>query len=60
MFQLAQLQIELEKMNTENQRLRGMLAQVTNNYCSLQMQMVTLMQQQQNSATDSTQQHKVN
>ncbi|KAM7525248.1 hypothetical protein LguiA_015150 [Lonicera macranthoides] len=56
---LAQLQIELEKMNTENMRLRGMLAQVTNNYSSLQMQMVTIMQQQQNSATDGTQQHKI-
>ncbi|KAI3466552.1 hypothetical protein Pfo_023215 [Paulownia fortunei] len=54
-IELGQLQVELERMNAENQRLRGMLAQVSNNYTALQMQLVTLMQQQQNSRTDSTQ-----
>ncbi|XP_057764939.1 probable WRKY transcription factor 31 [Salvia miltiorrhiza] len=49
--ELAQLQIELERMNGENQRLRGMLSQVSGNYASLQMHLVTLMQHQQNSTT---------
>ncbi|KAK6149731.1 hypothetical protein DH2020_017256 [Rehmannia glutinosa] len=56
--EVAQLQVELERMNAENQRLRGMLTQVTNNYSALQMHLVTLMQQQQNSRTDSTQEHE--
>lgn len=43
-------------MNTENQRLKGMLSQVSNNYSALQMHLVTLMQhQQQNSRTETTQ-----
>jgi hypothetical protein len=45
--ELARLQEELGKMKTENERLRGMLSQVSNNYNTLQMQMVTLMQQRQ-------------
>nr|ACI90292.1 WRKY transcription factor [Picrorhiza kurrooa] len=45
--ELAQLQVELERMNAENQRLKEMLTQVTNNYTALQMHLVTLMQQQQ-------------
>ncbi|KAL0442957.1 UNVERIFIED_CONTAM: WRKY transcription factor 6 [Sesamum latifolium] len=57
--ELAQLQVELERMNAENQRLRGMLTQVSNNYSALQMHLVTLMQQQQNSRTDSTQEQEV-
>lgn len=48
--EMAQLQIELKKMNTENQRLRDMLSQVTTNYNTLQMHLVTLMQQQQQNA----------
>lgn len=43
---MAQLQVELERMNAENQKLRGMLNQVNNNYSSLQMHLVSLMQQQ--------------
>ncbi|KAL0300845.1 UNVERIFIED_CONTAM: WRKY transcription factor 6 [Sesamum radiatum] len=54
-IELGQLQVELERMNAENQRLRGMLSQVSNNYTALQMQLVTFMQQQQSSTTDSTQ-----
>ncbi|KAL0321118.1 UNVERIFIED_CONTAM: WRKY transcription factor 6 [Sesamum radiatum] len=54
-IELGQLQVELERMNAENLRLRGMLTQVSNNYTALQMQLVTLMQQQQTSTTDSTQ-----
>ncbi|KAL0398791.1 UNVERIFIED_CONTAM: WRKY transcription factor 6 [Sesamum radiatum] len=57
--ELAHLQVELERMNAENQRLRGMLTQVSNNYSALQMHLVTLMQQQQNSRTDSTQEQEV-
>ncbi|CAI9783929.1 unnamed protein product [Fraxinus pennsylvanica] len=54
--ELAKLKVELERMNAENQRLRGMLSQVSSNYTALQMHLVGLMQQQQNStAHDSTQ-----
>ncbi|KAL4368384.1 hypothetical protein GQ457_05G005010 [Hibiscus cannabinus] len=45
--ELAVLQVELERMNTENQRLREMLSQVTANYNTVQKHLVTLMQQQQ-------------
>ncbi|KAJ8761310.1 hypothetical protein K2173_001366 [Erythroxylum novogranatense] len=45
--ELAKLQVELQRMNTENQRLRDMLSQVSKNYGALQMHLVTLMQQQQ-------------
>ncbi|XWS47423.1 hypothetical protein CRYUN_Cryun14cG0150800 [Craigia yunnanensis] len=44
--ELAVLQAELGRMNTENQRLREMLSQVTSNYHTVQMHLVTLMQQQ--------------
>ncbi|XP_073118587.1 probable WRKY transcription factor 31 [Henckelia pumila] len=57
--ELAQLQVELERMNAENMRLRGMLTQVSNNYTAMQMHLVTLMQQQQISRTDSTQEHEI-
>nr|UVI62184.1 WRKY transcription factor [Rehmannia glutinosa] len=51
-IEVGQLQVELERMKAENQRLRGMLAQVSNNYTAMQMQLVTLMQHQQNSQVD--------
>ncbi|CAK9157977.1 unnamed protein product [Ilex paraguariensis] len=54
--ELAVLQAELERMNNENQRLREMLNQVTGNYSTLQMQLVTLMQQQQDQRADNTDQ----
>lgn len=45
-------------MNAENQRLRDMLSQVTNNYSALQMHLVALMQQQQqNHRAESPQEH---
>ncbi|KAK3020418.1 hypothetical protein RJ639_047724 [Escallonia herrerae] len=44
---LAVLQAEMERMNAENQRLRDVLNQVTSNYNTLQMHLVTLMKQQQ-------------
>uniref|UniRef100_A0A0E0MTV2 WRKY domain-containing protein n=1 Tax=Oryza rufipogon TaxID=4529 RepID=A0A0E0MTV2_ORYRU len=43
--ELAAMQAELGRMNEENQRLRGMLTQVTTSYQALQMHLVTLMQQ---------------
>ncbi|KAG1334942.1 WRKY transcription factor 42 [Cocos nucifera] len=43
--ELAAMQAELARMNEENQRLRGMLSQVTTNYNALQMHVVALMQQ---------------
>lgn len=45
-FQLAVLHAELERMNTENQRLKDMLSQVTSNYNTLQMHLMSLMQNQ--------------
>ncbi|KAK6917774.1 WRKY domain [Dillenia turbinata] len=53
------LQAELERLNAENQRLKGMLNQVSNNYTSLQMHLVTLMQQQQNSTPQSMQELQI-
>ncbi|RLN23037.1 WAKY 1 protein [Panicum miliaceum] len=44
--QLPALQAELGRMNQENQRLRGMLAQVTTSYQALQMHLLALMQPQ--------------
>ncbi|RID78390.1 hypothetical protein BRARA_A01226 [Brassica rapa] len=46
-FENAQLQEELKKMKIENQRLREMLSQATNNFNSLQMQLVAVMRQQE-------------
>ncbi|TKW11873.1 hypothetical protein SEVIR_5G001000v4 [Setaria viridis] len=43
----VELQAELGRMNEENHRLRGMLAQVTTSYQALQMHLLTLMQQAQ-------------
>ncbi|KAK1396117.1 WRKY domain-containing protein [Heracleum sosnowskyi] len=45
--ELAVLHAELERMNSENQRLRDLVDEVTNNYNNLQMHLVTFMQQQQ-------------
>ncbi|XP_021313642.1 WRKY transcription factor 6 isoform X2 [Sorghum bicolor] len=39
-----EMQAELARMNDENQRLRGMLTQVTSSYQALQMHLVALMQ----------------
>nr|WCL15201.1 WRKY7699 [Atractylodes chinensis] len=45
--ELAVVQAELERINTENQRLREVLNQVTVNYNTLQTHFVTMMQQKQ-------------
>lgn len=55
---MTQLQVELQRMNNENQKLRNMLGQVSNNYSALETHLVALtqkQQQQQNQAADSTQ-----
>ncbi|KAK8524318.1 hypothetical protein V6N13_015347 [Hibiscus sabdariffa] len=58
--ELAQLQVELKRMNAENQKLKDMLSHVSNNYTALQMHLVNLMQQQRNRGTETTQeQHQV-
>lgn len=44
---MAQLQVELQRMNAENLKLRDMLSQVTHNYSALQMHLMAVMQQQQ-------------
>ncbi|XP_019170190.1 PREDICTED: probable WRKY transcription factor 31 isoform X2 [Ipomoea nil] len=58
---LSVLQVELEKMNAENQRLRGMLSQVSTNYTALQQHLSNLMQHQnqQSSRIGSTQDREV-
>ncbi|XP_022870055.1 WRKY transcription factor 6-like [Olea europaea var. sylvestris] len=56
--ELAELQVELERMNAENHKLKGMLTQVTNNYSTLQMHLATLMQQPKNSKTESSQENQ--
>ncbi|KAM1460091.1 hypothetical protein ACFX2I_036948 [Malus domestica] len=44
--ELAQLQVEVQRMNAENQRLKEMLGQVTNNYSALQMHLAAVVQRQ--------------
>ncbi|XP_068658179.1 probable WRKY transcription factor 31 [Aristolochia californica] len=53
--ELAALQAQLGRMNEENQRLRGMLSQVSNNYNTLQMHLVSLMEQRNHKTSDNTQ-----
>lgn len=55
--ELAVAQAQLEKMNTENQRLREALNQLTVNYNTLQSHLVTMMQQKQREE-QSTDDHK--
>ncbi|KAG9447604.1 hypothetical protein H6P81_013732 [Aristolochia fimbriata] len=57
--ELAALQAELDRMNEENQRLRGMLSQVSNNYNALQMHFVSVMQQQNHKTTDNSQPQEI-
>ncbi|KAL6554113.1 hypothetical protein OROMI_019786 [Orobanche minor] len=54
--EIAFLQVEMERINSENRRLREMLNQVTNNYNGLQMHVLTLMQQQQQQQQQADQQ----
>ncbi|MCL7042329.1 hypothetical protein MKW94_025221 [Papaver nudicaule] len=56
--ELEALQQELARMNSDNQKLRGMLNQVTNNYNTLQMQLVVLMQQK-NPKIETSQDHEM-
>lgn len=57
MNERGKIQSELKRMVTENQRLRGMVSQVTNNYSALQMQIITVMQQRQNARAETAQEH---
>ncbi|KAL0736869.1 hypothetical protein Bca4012_013079 [Brassica carinata] len=45
--EMVKLRDELKKVTIENQKLRELLTQVSNSYASLQMHLVSLMQQQQ-------------
>ncbi|KAK7359802.1 hypothetical protein VNO77_01767 [Canavalia gladiata] len=49
--ELAQLQVELQRMNAENKKLKEMLSHVSGNYTALQMHLMALMQQNQRSET---------
>ncbi|KAL8145503.1 putative WRKY transcription factor 31 [Apium graveolens] len=51
--ELAVLHAELERMNSENQRLKDLVDEVTNNYNNLQMHLMTFMQQQNQKAMDN-------
>nr|POE95029.1 wrky transcription factor 6 [Quercus suber] len=57
-IELAHLQMELQRMNMENQRLKDMLGQVSNNYSVLHSHLVALMQQQQTHGADSAQENE--
>ncbi|KAI3986739.1 hypothetical protein MKX01_014277 [Papaver californicum] len=56
--ELEALQQDLARMNSENQKLKGMLNQVTSNYNTLQMQLVVLMQQK-NPKIETSQDHEM-
>ncbi|KAI4295932.1 hypothetical protein L6164_035925 [Bauhinia variegata] len=56
---VAELQDELQRMNTENQKLKDMLSHVSSNYTTLQIHLVSLMQQQQNQRPESKEQEVV-
>uniref|UniRef100_A0A7N0UIH0 WRKY domain-containing protein n=1 Tax=Kalanchoe fedtschenkoi TaxID=63787 RepID=A0A7N0UIH0_KALFE len=45
--QVSQMQMELGRLNAENQRLKEMLSQVSHNYQALQMHLIAFMQQHQ-------------
>lgn len=47
-FQLSAIQAELARMNEENEKLRGILSQVSNDYKALQLHLAALMQQRSN------------
>ncbi|KAL4313479.1 hypothetical protein GQ457_01G043140 [Hibiscus cannabinus] len=51
-FQRAQLQVELKRMNAENQKLKDMVSNVSNNYNALQTHLATLTQRPRNPAAD--------
>ncbi|KAK8717751.1 hypothetical protein V6N13_045008 [Hibiscus sabdariffa] len=56
--ELSVLQAELERMNTENQRLRETLSQATSNYKTVQKHLITLMQQQQDGKGEKPEEQK--
>ncbi|RRT73381.1 hypothetical protein B296_00004449 [Ensete ventricosum] len=58
-IQLADMQAELARMNEENQKLRGILSQVTTNFNALQMHLATLMQQGSQQNNETPQAHEV-
>ncbi|WOL02242.1 putative WRKY transcription factor 31 [Canna indica] len=53
--QIAAMQAELARMDEENQKLRGILSQVSSNYQALQMQLVTIMQQRNQHSNETLQ-----
>nr|QQV37215.1 WRKY transcription factor [Boehmeria nivea] len=59
-IELAQLQVQLQRMNAENQKLREMLSQVTSNYSALHMQFVAVTSQHQKIANlaETSQEHE--
>ncbi|CAD5178158.1 unnamed protein product [Musa acuminata subsp. malaccensis] len=56
--ELAAMQAELARMNEENQKLRGILSQVTTNFNALQMHLATLMQQRSHQSHETPQEHE--
>ncbi|GMH30259.1 hypothetical protein Nepgr_032102 [Nepenthes gracilis] len=55
--ELTLLQTEIQTMNAENQRLKGMLSQVSSSYTALQMHLRALMQKKQEA--NNTKEHEV-
>ncbi|GMI72715.1 hypothetical protein like AT1G62300 [Hibiscus trionum] len=56
--EMAQLRVELKRMNAENQKLKDMVSNVSNNYSALQTHLATLMQHQRNRGADVTEEGK--
>lgn len=48
MMQFVVLKAELDRMNTENERLRAILDQINDKYYSLKMHIISLLHHQQN------------
>ncbi|KAK8575438.1 hypothetical protein V6N13_033325 [Hibiscus sabdariffa] len=56
--QVAQLQVELKRVNAENQKLKDMVSNVSNNYSALQLHLATLVQHQRTRGAEDTQGEK--
>ncbi|XP_057794992.1 probable WRKY transcription factor 31 [Salvia miltiorrhiza] len=57
-IEMGQIEVELERMKAENQRLKGMVTHISNNYTALQMQLHRLMQHQQNEIVERKSEEK--
>lgn len=58
-FQVAQLEAQVVDLTEENQQLRSMLSQITNDYNSLHKQWITVLQEQKNEHTPGLEEKEV-